>query len=100
MKLYHRTPAGHAILADGFRDGHGHYMTANVYEGVWLSDVTLGADDGAPGDDLLVVEIPEEVVAEYEWVDERGGPYREFLVPAEVVNKYAVERCDDEEDPS
>jgi hypothetical protein len=32
------------------------------------------------------IEIAEEVVAPYEWVKE-GKPYREWLVPAAVLNK-------------
>jgi len=97
VRLYHRTPAGDAILAKGFRDGRGRYMTSNIHEGVWLSNIPLSAAAGAPGDDLLAVEIPEEVIAEYEWVAETGGTYREWLVPAAVVNRYPVERCTEEE---
>jgi hypothetical protein len=97
VKLYHRTPAGDAILAEGFRNGRGHYLTSNIYEGVWLSNMPLSAASGAPGDDVLVVEMPEEVIAEFEWVDETNGEYREWLVPADIVNRFPVERCDEDE---
>lgn len=60
MRLYHRTAAGEAILAEGFRNGRGHYLTSNVYEGVWLSNIPLDVNEGASGDDLLVVEIPRK----------------------------------------
>ena len=33
------------------------------------------------------VDVPEEVMAEWEWVEEGKG-HREFLVPAEIVNRY------------
>lgn len=51
---------------------------------------------------LLAVEMPEETVLFYEWVEE-GKPYREFLVPAEVVNRYspfevAANPCDIHDD--
>lgn len=98
MILYHRTPAGAAILAGGFRDGHGHFLTANEYSGVWLANTPLRAADGAPGDDLLVVEIPEAAIAEYEWIEEvpwrasETDRYREWLVPAEIVNRYPVQQ--------
>jgi hypothetical protein len=99
VKLYHRTAAGDAILAEGFKDQGGTYLTTNWYEGVWLSDRPLDANEGASGRDLLVVDIPEDALADYEWVEE-GKPYREWLVPAELVNRYPVSQVaqDDEDD--
>ena len=88
MILYHRTDHADAILSVGFRNGEGTYMTEQVWRGVWLSDRPLDANEGAYGDAVLFVEIPEDAVAEYEWVQDIG--YREFLVPAEVVNRYPV----------
>jgi hypothetical protein len=93
--LYHRTPAGAAILAGGFRDGHGNYLTINEYSGVWLSNSPLDANEGATGDDLLAVEIPEEAIAEYEWVQDFPD-YREWLVPGEIVNRYPVRQVDED----
>ncbi len=50
---------------------------------------------------LLMVEMPEEVGKEWEWivldaVDASGQPadgigYREFLVPAETVNRHPIQ---------
>jgi hypothetical protein len=37
---------------------------------------------------LLAVELPEDVFAEYEWVED-AKPYREALVPADVLNAQA-----------
>jgi hypothetical protein len=88
MKLYHRTFHADAILSEGFRVGEGTYMTAHRHEGVWLSDIPLDVNDGAMGDIVLAVDIPEEIVTDYEWVQDGIG-YREFLVPAEVVNRYS-----------
>ena len=94
MKVYHRTKAADAILAEGFRDGEGHYLTSNLYRGVWLSNVPLDENEGAWGDTLLSLDIPESVIAEYEWVEE-GKPYREFLVPADTVNEYGPPTVED-----
>lgn len=87
MLLYHRTNEAAAILAEGFRDGRGRYMTAVEFSGVWLSDRPLDFNEGAAGDTLLTVEVPEQAIIDYEWAED-GKPYREFLVPAEVVNRY------------
>lgn len=76
-------------MADGFRDGEGTYFTPEWWTGVWLSDTPLVGNEGAKGDDLIAVRIPQGVVEEFEWVNETSvGGYREFLVPAEVANRY------------
>jgi hypothetical protein len=80
-------------MRSGFRDGRGTYLTSEVWDGVWLSDVPLDPSEGADGVDLLVIEMPENVVEEYEWVEE-GKTYREFLIPAEVVNRYPARFAD------
>ena len=87
MRCYHRTAAhaAAAILADGFRDTDDYYMTGNLYRGVWVSTEPLDANEGATGDTLLSIMIPEDVFAEYEWVEDTK-PYREALVPADVLN--------------
>jgi hypothetical protein len=98
MLLYHTTYAAKAILAEGFRDGEGTYLTDQVWRGVWLADRPLDANDGAYGDTVLVIEVPEEVVTPYEWIEDysdipeewraSSGIRREFLLPAEIVNRY------------
>lgn len=88
MKLYHTTPAADAILSAGFRDGTGAYLTDNEYSGVWLADQPLDINDGAQGDTILSITIPDDVVAPYEWVNETSLGHREFLVPAEIVDRY------------
>ena len=98
MKLFHRTPAAETILRVGFRDAAGYYLTDRLHEGVWLATVPLDANYGAQGTDLLEVDIPEEDVAPHEWIEE-GHPYREFLVPAAIVNRFPVRQIlQDEED--
>jgi hypothetical protein len=85
MLVYHRTDHAAAILADGFEDGEGNYLTLNTHRGVWVADFPLDVNDGAIGEHVLALEIPEEQLIEFEWVEEHKG-YREFLVPASVLN--------------
>lgn len=87
MLLYHRTFAAPEILKSGFVDGHGKYLTDRVWCGVWFADRPLDINEGADGDVVLAVDIPDDLLEYYEWVEENKA-YREFLVPAEVVNRY------------
>ena len=91
MRLFHRTRHADAIIRDGFRDGEGNYMTNIWLKGVWLSDVPLDINEGAAGDQLLQIEVPDDVAAECEVVEE-GKPYREFLILAEILNRYGPPR--------
>ena len=90
MKLYHGTTAAActAILAEGFSDGVGRYMTTAEHRGVWLSDRLLDENEGAPTEALLIVDIDSRLIAPYEWVNEPPMGYREFLIPAAIVNAH------------
>ncbi len=93
MILYHRTTARRAaaILRKGFRDGKGRYLTNRLWTGVWLSNVPLDAIEGADGVTLLSINLAipaRELREKYEWIEE-GKPYREFLIPAAIVNARA-----------
>jgi hypothetical protein len=96
MILFHRTPYAESILARGFEDRGGTFGTLNWYEGVWLSDVPLDFNDGVTGD-LLTLEIPDDVIADDEWIEE-CKPFREWLVPAEMANRYPVHRAVERDD--
>ena len=74
-------------MKDGFNEGVGHYLTDELHEGVWLSDRPLDSNEGADGDTLLVidVEIADAELSDFEWVEE-GKRYREWLIPAEIIN--------------
>ncbi len=92
MELYHRTTQERAekILSGGFRDGRGRYGVLGAvseYSGVWVSDVPLDVNEGAEGDVLFRIhlDLPEDDLAYYEWVED-GKCYREWLVPADVLN--------------
>jgi hypothetical protein len=45
---------------------------------------------------LLAVDVAPSVVEPYEWTEE-GKPYREFLVPAALVNAQGTVTIADEE---
>ncbi len=93
MKAFHRTNAGEAILRDGFEDGS-QIIGGREYCGVWVSEAPIDEEYGAQ---LLSVELPDAVFAEYEWgfaagyreAHEPGA--REALIPAEILNRFPVE---------
>lgn len=91
MKLFHPTRHSMEILRDGFGETTGTYLTPTDNSGVWLFDRPLcdHIDDVDP-DLVLELEIPEDVVAPFEWV--AGMAYREFLLPARIVNEYGPPR--------
>lgn len=92
VRLFHRTTAESAarILAEGFKDSRGTYMTDRVWEGVWVSDIPLNANEGAGGDALLQLIIPCSVpLDDYEW-RENGKSFREWLIPAALLNAQAA----------
>ncbi len=93
LKLYHRTTAAgaQAILADGFRDGTGTYLTDREWSGVWLSNNPLDENEGTKGPVLLEVSVKatHREMAQFEWIEE-GKPYREWLIPATFLNSRMV----------
>ncbi len=99
MILYHVTTAviAEQILQHGFRDGIGRYLTDQEWSGVWVSNAPLDINEGAEGDTVLRIELPEKVIADYEWVEE-GKPYREWLIPARLINEQASVCIADEAD--
>lgn len=88
ISLYHRTREDIArrIVAGGFSDGDGYYMTNNHHSGVWFSDQPLEANEGAFGNTLIRIRLDEREIAQFEWV-ERGKLYREWLIPVQLVNR-------------
>ncbi|MGC1997634.1 MAG: hypothetical protein WA704_27475 [Pseudolabrys sp.] len=83
LTVFHRTTkdAAAKILQDGFRDITGRYLTDREWSGVWVSDRPLDNSEGASGE----IDIAEDLLTAFEWVEE-SKPYREWLVPAAVLN--------------
>ena len=92
MKLYHRTYSAETIIRDGFRDGEGNYPTLDVHHGVWVYDEPLDEQDGALGNVVLVISgVPEAAVVAFEWLHpDHLRSFREFLVPADVLNRFPI----------
>jgi hypothetical protein len=84
---FHTTDAADAIILDGFRDGEGSYMLVGMtLRGVFIADVPVDVNEGAKGEDVLEVVLPDDVdLDDYEIVCEIGT-YREWCVPAELIN--------------
>jgi hypothetical protein len=95
MKLYHVTTCDRArtILRQGFHDNVGSYGADRQLSGVWLSDKPLDCNDtgNVIADAILAVSIDCELddLSMYECVED-GRSYREWLVPADFVNKRTV----------
>jgi hypothetical protein len=68
---FHTTDATEAILRDGFRDGEGApaYIGLGV-SGVFIADVPVDVNEGAKGEDVLEVVLPDDVdLGDFEIVD-------------------------------
>ena len=61
--------------------------------GVWVSDVPLEANQGGVGNTFLTLDIPEAEIAPYERY-QPAREYREFLVPAEILNSHGPPKID------
>ena len=100
--LFHRTSeeAARAIVESGFRDNTGTYLTGEEFTGVWLSNRPLDANEGAWGHSLLrvTIDLPESELTSYEWTNEGNESYREWFIPASLINLRAkVEIVDEDE---
>ena len=97
-RFFHRTDwqAAQKILRGGFKDSTGHYLSSTLHTGVWVSDTPLDENEGARGDTILSLAIDPKLMEEYEWIEEGKG-YREFLVPAKLLNEHARVRVHERE---
>ena len=99
--LYHSTSEGAAleIEAKGFVESH----FAGIASGVFLADRPITAADGAASafDVVFAVNVPNAfALDEYELVEE-GRPadaYREWLIPAAIVNAWPRQRHVEDDD--
>ena len=66
-------------------------MFANLeLTGVWLGDSPMSVNEGAKGDQVLRVEWPDNVDLDDFEVVEEHKPYREWCVPAALINARAT----------
>jgi hypothetical protein len=90
---FHTTDAAAAILRDGFRDGTGSYLLASLtLTGVFLADMPVDVNEGARGDQVLAVELPDDLDLDPFELIEDMKPYREWCVPAQLVNEHGAVR--------
>jgi hypothetical protein len=97
MRFYHHTAAAKSILSGGFRNATGKYGTDRLWTGVFVSDRPIDAADYGPlpeGTNLRLDTAKDEAFFEFwEWPEEDKG-YREWLIPAAVLNEHCtVKRC-------
>ena len=88
MRIFHRTKRATAvvIMKEGFRDNEEKYVSDFAWRGVWVCDRPSHPTD-VSGDTLLTLEIPPQIFAEYEWLQESEA-CRGSLIPATVLNRY------------
>jgi len=93
MRLFHRTRSAKLILSEGFRDAESHHVTDRPHRGVCFCNVVSDVNERGRGEeeDVLEIHLPNQISEQYEWI-ETGKAYREFLVPATVVNSYGPPR--------
>jgi hypothetical protein len=97
MRLYHVTDRGSAerIAEQGFEDSEVIHDDEELLIGVWLADRCLAGEDdvgprlGPTPDAALWLDIPADQAEPYERTDPEK-PYREFCVPADVVNQHKI----------
>jgi len=97
MRLYHVTDRASAeqIQNEGFVDTEVIHDNRELLIGVWLADRCLAGENdvgprlGPAPDVALWLDLPDEAVERYERADPEK-PYREFCVPADLVNDHDI----------
>jgi hypothetical protein len=100
MRLYHVTDRESAerIVRAGFVDSEVIHDDRELQIGVWLADRCLAGENdvgprlGPVPDTSLSIEVPPDRVEPYERRED-GKPYREFCVPARILNEYGVDEA-------
>ena len=86
MHVYHRTALASEIFAQGFQECE-LSSPAAVGPGILVADAPLFFQDGARGWTVLVLDLPEDEIAQYEVVRPHS-PTRQWCIPAAVLNGY------------
>lgn len=87
--LYHTTDSAEAILREGFRDGTSSYMLVGMtLTGVFLASRPVDGNEGAKGEQVIEVTLPDDLDLSRWAIEEEGLPVWEWCVPAEVVNRH------------
>lgn len=92
-----RFPQARRGLLDGYKllvteDGDALELHGVFVSALW----PLDENEGAKGDTVLVVDVPDKTFEEYEHVSD-GGTYREAMIPAAQLNGRAVRVLSEDE---
>jgi hypothetical protein len=68
-----------------FIDSTGTFLTNHDFSGVWVSDVQLDDQSGIGNPVIFEIDVADSELSDLEWI-EGGKSYREWLVPAAVLN--------------
>ena len=101
IRLFHVTSkeAASAIVAGGFVTPAGHYGYLGDLRGCFVSAAPLSVMEGAKGDTALEVIIdstPEQMFYEWEIIED-FKPYREWCIPAEILNRGTIRQLPEDE---
>ena len=100
MRLYHGTTLANAeqVARNGFQDAtsnFGLYSAASGEPvnttGIFFSDLVLDENEGICSEAYFVLDIPNEHLASFEWMEEGKG-YREWCIPAALANSFFANR--------
>ncbi len=100
MRLYHGTTLANAeqVARNGFQDVTSNFGLYNAASGepvnttgVFFSDLVLDENEGICSEAYFVLDIPNEHLASYEWMEEGKG-YREWCIPAALANSFFANR--------
>ena len=84
---------------DAFRDHSGSYGLENyTLTGVFVSDLILDINSGPTGEDVLELTLPDDLDLEYWEIIEEDKGYREWCVPAELLNRFPRRLITDDEE--
>ena len=89
--FYHRTNADNArgIIDSGFKNSSGYFMNNRIWTGVWLSSIPVESEASADALLMVKLEIDGRELSRWEWSGE-GRSYREWLLPANIINRCAT----------
>ena len=94
MKVFQHsnTADTETVFKDGFRVVMEFHHAGQEWTGVWVSSEPLAWSERQylnSANTVFTIEIPEESIAEFEWVEE-GKMIREWLIPAKLINSYGI----------
>jgi len=101
IRLFHVTTskAAESILSSGFADHSGLVGFRAALNGVYVSAFPVTVNEGAKGDTALEIifeSTSDQMFHEWEIV-EVGKPYREWCIPAAVLNKGEMRQLTEDE---